>query len=105
MYAVGGEVKIDTSPERTPEATVSKMQQVRRAALAPADPSGTDRAVAAEAAQAEAHTRAEQSAQAAASPTKTKIALSKMEMPPPHIAIPLLPHFWKAHLTGSATRL
>lgn len=61
MYAVGGEVKIDISPERTPEATIRKMQQVKRAALAPAQPSGTDRAVAARAAQIEAKARAERS--------------------------------------------
>ena len=59
MYAVGGEVKIDVSPERTPEATIRKMQQVRRAALAPAEPSGTDRAVAAQASQVEAQARME----------------------------------------------
>jgi hypothetical protein len=59
MYAVGGEVKIDMSPERTPEATIRKMQQVRRAALAPAEPSGTDRAVAAQASQIETQARAE----------------------------------------------
>jgi hypothetical protein len=59
MYAVGGEVKIDMSPERTPEATIRKMQQVRRAALAPAEPSGTDRAVAAQASQIEARARME----------------------------------------------
>lgn len=39
MYAVGGEVKIDTSRESSPEATVRKMQKVRRAALATAQPS------------------------------------------------------------------
>ena len=49
MYAVGGEVKIDTSRERDPEATIRKMQKVRRAALAPAQPSGQDRSVAAQA--------------------------------------------------------
>lgn len=59
MYAVGGEVKIDVSAERTPEATIRKMQQVQRAALAPAQPSGTDRAVAAQAAQVEAQARLE----------------------------------------------
>ncbi|MBT8340623.1 MAG: hypothetical protein HKP58_20250 [Desulfatitalea sp.] len=57
MYAVGGEVKIDVSPERTPEGTIRKMQQVKGAALAPAQPSGTDRAVAARAAQIEAQAR------------------------------------------------
>lgn len=32
-YAVGGEVQIDTSPERTPDATIRKMDVVIRAAL------------------------------------------------------------------------
>ena len=50
-YAVGGEVSIDTSPEATPEATISKMQQVKAAALAPAEPSSQDRSVAASATQ------------------------------------------------------
>ena len=59
MYAVGGEVKIDTSREKDPEATIRKMQQVKRAALAPAHPSGTDRQVAAQAAQIEAQVRIE----------------------------------------------
>jgi len=48
-YAVGGEVGIDTGKESTPEATISKMQTVRAAALAPADPSPQDRKVAARA--------------------------------------------------------
>lgn len=48
-YAVGGEVQIDTSREASPEATISKMQTVRAAALAPADPSPQDRKVAARA--------------------------------------------------------
>ncbi len=59
MYAVGGEVKIDTSSENDPQATIRKMQQVKMAALAPAQPSGQDRAVAAQAAQAEAQARLE----------------------------------------------
>ena len=59
MYAVGGEVKIDTSGENDPDRTIRKMQQVKRAALAPAEPSGTDRAVAAQAGQAEAQARQE----------------------------------------------
>lgn len=49
-YITGGEVQIDMSPGKTPQETISKMQQVIRAALAPADPSGQDRAVAAQAA-------------------------------------------------------
>ncbi len=58
-YAVGGEVSIDTSAENTPEATIRKMQIVKRAALAPQKPSGQDRSVAAQAAQAESRARIE----------------------------------------------
>ena len=49
-YVSGGEVQIDVSPEKTPRETISKMATVIRAAMAPADPSGQDRAVAAQAA-------------------------------------------------------
>ncbi|MCG8653471.1 MAG: hypothetical protein MI861_26770 [Pirellulales bacterium] len=53
-YAIGGEVQIDTSPvEGDPEATIRKAQIVRAAALAPAEPSSQDRAVAAAAAKQE----------------------------------------------------
>ena len=58
-YAVGGHVNIDVSEARTPQATIVKMQQVKRAALAPAEPSGADRAVAAEASQKEQRARTE----------------------------------------------
>lgn len=50
-YAVGGEVNIDTSPGRTPQETLQRAETVVRAALAPADPSPQDRAVAAKARQ------------------------------------------------------
>ena len=50
-YAIGGEVPIDMSAERTPEATLRKAQTVAAAAMAPADPSGADKAIAAAAAQ------------------------------------------------------
>ncbi|MBD8893858.1 hypothetical protein IG616_20115 [Labrenzia suaedae] len=62
-YAIGGEVSIDTSAERTPEATIRKMQTVIRAATAPAEPSSQDLKVAQQAraqlaeAQAEARTQ------------------------------------------------
>lgn len=53
QYAVGGQVSIDTSPiPGDPEATIKKMETVRRAALAPAKPSGQDLAVARNAAAA-----------------------------------------------------
>lgn len=52
-YIVGGEVPINISAEKTPQATVDKMSQVIRAALAPADPSAQDMAVAAQASATE----------------------------------------------------
>ncbi len=64
-YAIGGEVGIDVSPVAgNPQATIQKMQQVRAAALAPAEPSGADRAVAGRAAQLEAQARTQLSEQA-----------------------------------------
>lgn len=48
-YAVGGEVGIDLSEESDPSTTIQKMQTIKRAALAPASPSSTDRQVAAQA--------------------------------------------------------
>ncbi|GGF62980.1 putative metalloprotease CJM1_0395 family protein [Alteromonas lipolytica] len=48
-YAVEGQVSIDVSTENTPQQTIRKMQQVRAAALAPAEPSPQDLQVAAEA--------------------------------------------------------
>jgi hypothetical protein len=50
-YAVAGHVNLDTGPERTPEATIRKAEVIRRAALAPADPSSADRQIAADAAK------------------------------------------------------
>jgi hypothetical protein len=59
-YAVGGEVSIDSSAvSGDPSATIRKMQQVKRAALAPAEPSSQDRAVASAAAKTEAAARQE----------------------------------------------
>lgn len=50
QYAVGGEVNIDLAMvPGDPQATIVKMQKVRAAALAPADPSTADRSVASEA--------------------------------------------------------
>ena len=59
-YAVAGDVQIDTSEvPNDPEATIKKAQQIRKAALAPADPSPQDIRVAMEAAQMEANARKE----------------------------------------------
>lgn len=60
QYAIGGEVQIDTSPvDGDPEATARKARIVRAAALAPAEPSGQDRKVAAQAAKMEREANAE----------------------------------------------
>jgi len=48
-YANGGHVNIDTSKERTPEATLRKASIIQKAALAPADPSPADKEIAANA--------------------------------------------------------
>jgi hypothetical protein len=62
-YAVGGEVSIDTSSEKSLEATIAKMEVVKRAALAPADPSAQDRSVAAAASQKQLEAQMEMAAQ------------------------------------------
>lgn len=49
QYITDGSVSISLSEEKTPTATIKKMEQVYRAALAPAEPSGADRNVASEA--------------------------------------------------------
>lgn len=64
QYAIGGEVPIDMSEGATPDETMRRMRQVRAAALAPADPSSQDRAVAAAASAREAEARAEAANQA-----------------------------------------
>ena len=60
LYAVSGEVKIDTSPvPGDPEATLRKAQQIEKAAFAPGDPSPEDRRAAVMAAAIAARARQE----------------------------------------------
>lgn len=59
QYAVGGEVPISTGKEATPQETLIKAQIVRRAALAPAEPSAQDYKVAAQASRLETEARQE----------------------------------------------
>ncbi|WP_240616572.1 putative metalloprotease CJM1_0395 family protein [Marinobacter fuscus] len=60
QYAVGGEVPIDVAPVAgDPQATIEKMRIVRAAAMAPAQPSAQDRAVAAQAMQTMLQAQAE----------------------------------------------
>ncbi|MDD2942916.1 MAG: putative metalloprotease CJM1_0395 family protein [bacterium] len=58
-YATGGSVPVDLSPEKDPEQTMRKMQTIKRAAMAPAEPSAGDKQVAAQANQIESQARAQ----------------------------------------------
>ena len=59
-YAIGGHVKIDISEvANNPEATIRKAQQIKTAALAPAEPSAQDQKVAVQASRMEAKARQE----------------------------------------------
>ena len=58
-YITDGEVSIDVGKEDDPQDTIEKMQVVKRAAMAPAQPSAQDRQVYAEASQKEAEARQE----------------------------------------------
>lgn len=58
-YITDGEVSIDIGEEKDPQATIEKMQIVKRAAMAPAEPSGQDRKVYQDANQKEAAARQE----------------------------------------------
>lgn len=69
-YAIGGEVNIDVSPGRTPEDSIARAKTIQAAALAPADPSGADRAVAAQAQQMEQEARNQLAEQATAGAAK-----------------------------------
>ncbi len=58
-YAIGGEVRLDTSQEADPKKQLDKSETVRRAALAPAQPSPQDFSVAANATRSAAQARLE----------------------------------------------
>ena len=59
-YAVAGEVSVDlSSVEGDPQATITKMEQVYAAALAPAEPSAQDHRVAAQASELMAQAQAD----------------------------------------------
>jgi hypothetical protein len=76
-YAIGGEVRIDTSPGNTPEETLVRARAIAAAALAPADPSGPDLAIAAQAAQMELQAHAELAAKSADAASKDKDKLDR----------------------------
>ena len=79
-YATGGEVQIDISTVAgDPAATIQKMQQVRSAALAPAEPSSQDMSVAAKAQRLESEARADLAAERSSLPEQTTSPSSKAE--------------------------
>lgn len=59
QYAIGGEVEMDTGRESDPRRTITKAQTVRGAAMAPANPSAQDFAVASQMTQMEMDARKE----------------------------------------------
>jgi len=63
-YAIAGDVKIETSKDsRGPAETITKAIKIKKAALAPSDPSSQDRNVAAQAMQMEQQAQVELSQQ------------------------------------------
>ena len=58
-YRTGGHVNINTAKGKTPEETLERAAKIKRAALAPAEPSPQDRAVANKANQMETEARQE----------------------------------------------
>ncbi|WOI37662.1 putative metalloprotease CJM1_0395 family protein [Alteromonas sp. CI.11.F.A3] len=81
-YVTDGEVSIDISELNSPEETLQKMQQVRAAALAPAEPSAQDLKVAAEATQKSFEARSEIAEDNAAT---SSVAPNASEITPPDI--------------------
>lgn len=76
QYATGGHVSIDTSPGKTPEETIAKAARIRAAAMAPAEPSGQDQAVANGATQMEAQARAELAEKKSSASTGDSVTVS-----------------------------
>jgi hypothetical protein len=75
-YANSGHVSLDTSREKTPEATIKKANIIQKAALAPADPSPADKQIAANAAKMAADAEQELA-------EEQKAKLKGSEAPPP----------------------
>lgn len=82
-YAVGGSVPIDMGEESTPAATIMKMRTVKRAALAPANPSAADRQIAAQASMKEMQAIQElQATQLTKNPETTLQSANEKKMAP-----------------------
>ncbi|MDR1044508.1 MAG: hypothetical protein LBP33_05230 [Candidatus Adiutrix sp.] len=70
-YAVGGHVDVRTSGSSDPDTALREAEAVKRAAMAPAEPSGPDRAAAARASARINQIRAEKAAQRGQDPEET----------------------------------
>jgi len=82
MYAVDGEVGVNTSPvPGDPQATLEKAEVIRRAALAPVEPSAQDMRVAAQATSMAAEARVEmaRSSDEEASPVSRYASVDEQE--------------------------
>ena len=75
QYAVGGEVGIDTSAEKKPEANIDKGIRIQAAALAPRDPSAQDYRVAAIGSQLETQGRTDLAQQQQHEATASSLSL------------------------------
>lgn len=82
-YVVDGEVAIDVAQEATPKQTLQKMEQVRAAALAPAEPSEADLKVANEAAQKASAARTELADEASSPAPASQNSLGNGYVSPP----------------------
>jgi hypothetical protein len=81
-YATGGEVNIRIRSGKTPDETIRNAQQVERAALAPAKPSGQDLQVASEARRMQVQARAEsRSEESGKEPGQTKFDSPYKQLP------------------------
>lgn len=80
-YITGGEVPISISSGKTPQETISRMQQVIQAALAPADPSPQDRAVAGQAAAQQQEARQQLAAMPTTSETQPAASVEPEKLP------------------------
>jgi hypothetical protein len=92
-YAVGGNVSIDTSPGDTPEETIIRAETIRRAAMAPANPSSQDRQVAAQAMGMETAARKElaEERRVEAEQAQKKMEQEPTAAPPPNSTRPQNP--------------
>lgn len=63
LYAIGGEVPISIETSENPQETISNMQQIKAAALAPSNPSGADLQIASTASKIEMDAKAQLNSQ------------------------------------------